>query len=123
MTNRKALMFLLESKVLYLAADRPPILLLGHPGKVRSISLVSSSTAIHILGESIAINKAIQKRQVQARQREHSQILSEPKARRLDLSVYTEKKTHTQKKTGGGGLLGRGGKTGPRGVEEGQGGR
>lgn len=62
-----------------------------HPGKVRSISLVSSSTAIHILGESIAINKAIQKRQVQARQREHSQILSELKARRLDLSVYTEK--------------------------------
>ena len=31
---------------------------------------MSNSTAIHILGESIAINKAIQKRQVQTRQRE-----------------------------------------------------
>ena len=48
----------------------PPACCWRHQGEVRGISLVSNSTAIHILGESIAINKAIQKRQVQTRQRE-----------------------------------------------------
>lgn len=89
----------------------PPACCRRHWGEGRNISLVSSSTAIHSLWESIAINKAIQKRQVQARQREHGQILSEPKAGRSGLSnaVCTggKKKKVVEKE------LGRGRKAGP----------
>ena len=56
----------------------PPACCRRHQGEVRGISLVSNSTAIHILGESIAINKAIQKRQVQTRQREQQPDLIRP---------------------------------------------